>query len=107
MSLHECVADILKECKVDGESSSKIIIEIRDLETRLGRVEDMLEEVSDILRDHTALLIGTRSNGDFDFGLVYKYEQIKRELKFIKAGVWTIAAALLAALVKIIFFGGI
>lgn len=103
----DAISEMLQELEVNSEIRSKIIIEAKNFESRLDRLEKMLEGLMEMVDKHSALLIGKQSNGDFDFGLVYKYEEMRKKLNWILAGVWVIATAMLAALAKIIFFGGI
>lgn len=103
----EAIADLLKELEVEPEIRSRVIVEVRDMENKLEHMNATMKEIVDAVSKLTALVVGKQTNGDFEFGLIYKYEQIKRELKIIKAGVWVIAGALIAGLAKIIFFGGI
>ncbi len=101
------VTKVVNSLNMEDDVKAAFIEDIGRFYSRVTNIEEELERIKEISLKNTYLLIGRQNNGKFEPGIIFKIERIERDLKVIKAGVWTIVILLITTLVKIIFFGGL
>ena len=97
---------ILDEMTIPDDIKYKFMMKLKELLDRIDRMEKKLEEISKALQKTNSIIFGSQKNGEYEFGIIYKLDNLEKQIRWTQRGVWLIVTILVASFIKTLLFGG-